>query len=263
MFKIKKLWIASDWESTLRDAGLLDIESVSKREFDWFEAPNRRRGGWSGVTRLVLNPDAAPQDQQAVFLKIQQNHFYRAPSTFFLKRLSFAREFDALQALAPVVSCMPNLLQFTQWQHDGNQGSLIITEALEGLQPFDQWLREQKNAATPHKSEPIRKALQSIASAAREVHNAGWAHFGFYPKHAFIRKDENGNYSTCLIDLEKARQPLRSSQCTIEDVSRFLRHSPDLNNEGKVEYLRAYFQTDTFSDAQKRMIRKMRGGPSI
>jgi len=30
-----------------------------------------------------------------------------------------------------------------------------------------------------------------------------------------------------------------------------------------VEYLRAYFQTDTFSDAQKRMIRKMRGGPKV
>jgi len=263
MFKIKQQWIAPEWEDALKNADLLDIEALTTREFDWFEEPNRRRGGWSGVTRIVLNPDAAPQDQQAVFLKIQQNHFYRAPSTFFLKRLSFAREFDALQALAPVVSCMPNLLQFAQWKHDGNQGSLIITEALEGLQPFDQWLRKQKNATTPHQSEPIRKALQSIASAARELHNAGWAHFGFHPKHAFIRKDENGNYSTCLIDLEKARQPLLSTQCTVEDVSRFLRHSIDLNNQEKVEYLRAYFQTDTFSNSQKRMIHKMRGGPSV
>lgn len=263
MFKIKKQWIAPEWESTLRDAGLLDIESVSKREFDWFEAPNRRRGGWSGVTRIVLNPDAVPEDQKAVFLKIQQNHFYRAPSTFFLKRLSFAREFDALQALAPVVSCMPNLLQFAQWEQDGNQGSLIITEALEGLQPFDTWLKEQKDSADTNQSEPILKALQSVASAAREVHHAGWAHFGFYPKHAFIRQDENGDFSTCLIDLEKARQPLRSTQSTIEDVSRFLRHSTELNNEEKVAYLRAYFQTDTFSDAQKRMIGKMHGGPSV
>ena len=263
MFKIKQQWIAPEWEEALKQADLLNIEALTTREFDWFEEPNRRRGGWSGVTRIVLNPEAAPQDQQAVFLKIQQNHFYRAPSTFFLKRLSFAREFDALQALAPVVSCIPNLLQFAQWEHDGNRGSVIMTEALEGLQPFDQWLRKQENAAAPHQSEPIRKALQSIASAAREVHNAGWAHFGFYPKHAFIRKDENGNYTTCLIDLEKARQPLRSSQCTIEDVSRFLRHSPELNNQEKVEYLRAYFQTDTFSNSQKRMIRKMRGGPSV
>ena len=262
MFKIKKTWVAPEWETALKDAGLLDIESVAKREFDWFEAPNKRRGGWSGVTRIVLNPEAAPQEQQAVFLKIQQNHFYRAPSTLFLKRLSFAREFEALQALAPVVNCMPNLLLFAQWKHEGNQGSLIVTEALEGLQPFDHWLREQKNTASPQ-TEPIQKALQSIANAAREVHNAGWAHFGFYPKHAFIRKDENGAYTTCLIDLEKARQPLRSTQSTVEDVSRFLRHSTKLNNEEKVEYLRGYFQTDTFTRSQKRMILKMRGAPSI
>ena len=263
MFKIQKTWIAPQWESALKDAGLLDIEAVSKREFDWFETPNHRRGGWSGVTRIVLNPDAAPTDQQAVFLKIQQNHFYRAPSTFFLKRLSFAREFNALQALAPLVNCMPKLLQFSQWKHDGNHGALIITEALEGLEPFDQWLREQKNAPTPHQSAPTLKALKSIATAAREVHDTGWAHFGFYPKHAFIRKDENGDYTTCLIDLEKARQPLSSKQSTIEDVSRFLRHSTELNNEEKVAYLRAYFQTDTFSDAQKSMIGKMHGGPSV
>ena len=119
-----------------------------QREFDWFEAPNRRRGGWSGVTRLVLNPDAAPQDQQAVFLKIQQNHFYRAPSTFFLKRLSFAREFDALQALAPVVSCYAKLTAIHPMA-TRRQSRLtdLLLKALEGLQPFDQWLREQKNAA--------------------------------------------------------------------------------------------------------------------
>lgn len=61
----------------MRDAGLPDIESVLTRSFDWFEAPNRRRGGWSGVSHIVLNPTAMPQYQQAVFLKIQQNHFYQ------------------------------------------------------------------------------------------------------------------------------------------------------------------------------------------
>ena len=263
MFKIKKKWTSPEWENALKDADLLDIEAVSKREFDWFETPNRRRGGWSGVTRIVLNPAAATQDQHAVFLKIQQNHFYRAPATCFLKRLSFAREFDALQALTPVVSCMPNLLLFAQWKHDGNQGSLIITQALAGFEPFDHWLKKQKASADADQSDSILKALQSIADATRELHHAGWAHFGLYPKHAFIRKDENGNYTTRLIDLEKARRPLLSSQSTIEDVSRFLRHSKQLNDPEKVDYLRAYFQTNTFSVAQKRMIHKMRGAPKV
>ncbi len=44
---------------------------------------------------------------------------------------------------------------------------------------------------TPHKSD-LSKGTRIHRKAAREVHNAGWAHFGFYPKHAFIRKDQNG-----------------------------------------------------------------------
>ena len=263
MFKITQQWIAPQWEDALKKADLLNIEALTTREFDWFEEPNRRRGGWSGVTRIVLNPEAAPQDQRAVFLKIQQNHFYRAPSTCFLKRLSFAREFDALQALSPQIQCMPNLLLFAKWKHNGNQGSLIVTEALEGFEPFDQWLKKQKALVDSDQSDSILKALQSIADATRELHHAGWAHFGLYPKHAFIRKNRYGGYTTRLIDLEKARRPLLSSQSKIEDVSRFLRHSKQLNDQQKVDYLRAYFQTDTFSDAQKRMIHKMHGGPRV
>ena len=38
MFKIKQQWIAPEWEDALKQADLLNIESVSKREFDWFEA---------------------------------------------------------------------------------------------------------------------------------------------------------------------------------------------------------------------------------
>ena len=56
MFKIKQQWIAPEWEDALKQADLLNIEASLQREFDWFEEPNRRRGGWSGVTRLVLNP---------------------------------------------------------------------------------------------------------------------------------------------------------------------------------------------------------------
>ena len=112
MFKIKQQWIAPEWEDALKQADLLNIESVSKREFDWFEEPNRRRGGWSGVTRLVLNPEAAPQDQQAVFLKIQQNHFYRAPNTFFTKQLTFEREFEVLRQLDIVTDSIPELVLF-------------------------------------------------------------------------------------------------------------------------------------------------------
>ncbi|MGB9499106.1 MAG: hypothetical protein ACKVE4_05020 [Dissulfuribacterales bacterium] len=67
MFKVEKFQVSQKWETILDDAGLLDIEAVMRREFDWFETPNQRRGGWSGVSRIVLNPDASAEDQEAVF----------------------------------------------------------------------------------------------------------------------------------------------------------------------------------------------------
>lgn len=262
MFQTKQQWVAPKWKNALEKTGLLNIEAVAKREFEWFEAPNRRRGGWSGVTRMVLNPNAVPEQRQVLFLKIQQNHFYRAASTCFRKRLTFQREFEALQALTPAVKCLPNLVLYSQWEHNGTQGAIIVTEALEGLQPFDKWLRHARPRET-QSTKSILKALQSIATAAREIHLAGWAHFGFYPKHAFIAENANEDYIVRLIDWEKARQPSSSAECSIEDVSRFLRHSTELNNDEKVAYLRYYFQTQTFTSSQKRIIHKMRGVPVI
>jgi hypothetical protein len=57
----------------------------------------------------VLNPEAAPEDQQAVFLKIQQNHFYRAASTCSTKKLTFEREFEVLQQLKQATDTIPEL----------------------------------------------------------------------------------------------------------------------------------------------------------
>jgi hypothetical protein len=260
MFEIEKIWIHPKWEETLKKADLINIEAVSNREFDWFEAPNRRRGGWSGVSRIILNPQAQPKDQKAGFLKIQQNHFYRAPATFFRKRLSFIREFEALQELGKVTECVPNLIQYAQWKQGSKLGALLITESLENWQPFDDWLVKQ---ITIDNNDLIHKALKSIAAATRELHQAGWAHFGFYPKHAFIKENQDGTFSTCLIDLEKARRPLFKSQSTIEDVSRFLRHSKKLSNEHKIQYLHDYFESETFSRTQRKLISRMRGVPAV
>jgi hypothetical protein len=183
MFKIKDFWFAPEWEDALKSTGLFDIEAVTQRDFDWFEAPKKRRGGWSGVTRLTLNAETTSGEQQAIFLKIQQNHFYRAPSTGFTKQLSFAREFKALQALHAKTSCMPNLLLYAKWQKNKDLGAMIITESLDGWTPFDGWLSEMNQGPIDKaQREPqIQQALNSVATAARELHQSGWAHFGFFP----------------------------------------------------------------------------------
>jgi len=60
MFELKQLRVHPKWQAMLRAAGLLNIESVVEREFDWFEAPNRRRGGWSGVMPISRRNSSPP-----------------------------------------------------------------------------------------------------------------------------------------------------------------------------------------------------------
>jgi hypothetical protein len=50
---------------------LADFEALWSVSTDWHEAPNERRGGWSGVSRHVL------ADGSAIFLKRQENHLCR------------------------------------------------------------------------------------------------------------------------------------------------------------------------------------------
>jgi hypothetical protein len=262
MFNIQKTWIAPEWERSLKDADLLDIESVSKREFNWFEEPNRRRGGWSGVTRIVLNPNASVQDQRAVFLKIQQNHFYRAPNTLFRKQLTFEREFEVLRQLDAVTDSIPELVLFAKWRSGSDVGSILITKALDDWFPLPDWLNGNKGLIAPDEV-TFQKALEAIAKGAREIHQAGWVHLCFSAKHLFVRPKDDGSFESCVIDMEKCRKHLSGAHRTRKDCAHFMRHTPGLTEAHKLAFTKAYFQTDTFSDAQKRIIHKMRGGPSV
>jgi RIO-like serine/threonine protein kinase len=261
MFKTIKKWCAPELKSLLTEAGLLDIESATQREFDWFEAPNRRRGGWSGVSRIVLNPDAPEAEQKAVFLKIQQNHFYIAPNTGFMKRLTFEREFAAMQALIPHCDAIPQVVMFAKWQENGNQGSILITEALDEWIPLRPWLLGELALPVPDK-DTLHRAFNAIAKTAREINQAGWIHMCFSAKHLFV-KEQNGRFATRVVDLEKTRKRIGLSRRTVKDCSHFLRHTPKLTDQDKTHFLKAYFRTNHFTHKQKALIQKIRGAPKI
>ncbi len=262
MFKIKKIWVSEKWKAPLQEAHLLDIEAVSQRNFDWFEEPNRRRGGWSGVTRIVLNPDDAPQDQQAVFLKIQQNHFYRDPAKLFKKRLTFEREFDVLQQLGSVSSSIPEVLLFAKWRVGADTGSILVTKALDGWLPLTDWLCGQNGLTAPDEA-TLFKALTAIAKASRQINDAGWVHLCYSAKHLFVSPLSDGSFQSCVIDMEKSRKHISSNYRSMKDCSHFMRHTPKLTDAHKLHYLKSYFQTDAFTPTQQRLIGKMRGAPKI
>ena len=262
MFKLKQLCINPLWEALLSEAGLLDIESVSQREFDWFEEPNHRRGGWSGFSRIVLNPEASGAEPRAVFLKIQHNHFYVASNTCFLKRLTFEREFDAMQAIRPYCNAIPQIAMFAKWQENGDQGSILVTEALDGWIPLRPWLLGELDNPAPDK-ETLHRAFDAIAKTARSINQAGWIHMCFSAKHIFVKEQLDGTFAVRVVDLEKTRRRFGLALRIIKDCSHFMRHTLAITDENKTHFLKSYFQTEYFTPAQKALIRKMRGAPKI
>ncbi len=260
MFKVEKFQVSQKWEAILSEAGLLDIEAVVGREFDWFETPNQRRGGWSGVSRIVLNPNVSPEDQKTVFLKIQQNHWFRAPNNFFRRHLTFEREIDAMTQISSIVNCTPEVLLFGRWITGQDAWAVIITRSLDGWLPLNGWLLG-KNGLVPPDQATLLKIFEAIASTSRQLNEAGWVHLSFSAKHLFVRPNKEAAYDICLIDYEKCRRHIFSGYRTIKDCSHFMRHTPKFSDAHKRYYLKSYFQTETFTPSQRRLIRKMKGAP--
>lgn len=257
MFKLKKLTITPKWEQQLSAAGLLDIEALTTRKFDWFEEPNVRFGGWSAVTRLCLNPEVPKAEQVMIFLKIQNNHCYRTIQNGMIKRQTYEREMDAFAGLKDS-GLLPELLLFAKWKKDGDAGSVVITRALDGFVGIERWIEEARRKA-PDPDAKIRNVLASVADASRVMHAANWMHGSYKPKHIFIGAEQaDGKHAIRLIDFERARHPWLAKYFVTEDLSRFLRKGRAfLTREQKFQFLLDYFQTDAFSPKQQQLVEEM------
>ena len=90
-----KDFINERWRPILAHNGLTSFDALWKLKADWFEEPNQRRGGWSGVSRCEL---ALPGGgMRAVFLKRQENHKARLWTHPLRGAPTFLREFRHIQ----------------------------------------------------------------------------------------------------------------------------------------------------------------------
>jgi len=70
-----KDYLSEQWRPILRHNNLDSFVCLWSVDAGWFEDPNERRGGWSGVSRCELElPEGG---RTAVFLKRQENHTTR------------------------------------------------------------------------------------------------------------------------------------------------------------------------------------------
>jgi len=231
---------SSDWPAMAAANGLDSFESIWALDIGWFEPPNVRRGGWSGVSRLELI--STDGHHEALFIKRQENHetfSWRHP---FKGISTFRREFRNLERLHSVGVATLDLLYFAERNIAADRRAILITRELTGYKPLDVCLAEWRQQGLPS-GIVWRETLQRIAAVARVMHRQRIQHNCFHPKHIFLG-ELHGQVDVRLIDLEKAKRCWSTEQAMLRDLDALNRRVKAVRNTDRLRFLLAYHEVE-------------------
>ena len=226
---------AEGWLDIFRRNGLGDFESVWEREVEWFEEPNRRRGGWSGVARVVF--DGADGEPAPVYLKKQENHFIRSVARPWKGELTFEREFRILSALEQQGVGVAAPVYFGVSRHRRSRRAILMTAELSGFSSLEDLIAAWRAGDRPG-PRARRNMAAGIGAVIGRFHRLGYRHGALYPKHIFL--DPHDPTRVRLIDLEKTRRnPLRF-RGWLRDLDAFNRRTVGASRSDRLRFLLAY-----------------------
>ncbi|MDZ5435573.1 lipopolysaccharide kinase InaA family protein [Pseudomonas fluorescens] len=187
---------------------------------EWVEEPNIRRGGESGVERVVSS------DGQMLYAKRQTGHTYRS-LLHPVGRPTVLRERDALIGVGQLGVGVPEIV-FCGAQRDPvhKWRALLVTKSLDGFLELEHWYAAGERER--HGEALHDRVLKELAENLARMHKGRWQHSCLYTKHVFVRvtgEGEAAKVEIALIDLEKCRQRLSARQAAIHDLKQLRRHS--------------------------------------
>ena len=230
-------FISPEHKTLLEQKQLDSFDKAWAYEADWFEEPNSRRGGWSGVGRLVL----ADLEGKAlgVFLKRQENHLRRTFWHPLHGEPTFACEFRTMQYLAARDVPVPKPVFFAQQQQDSNSRAILMTEELVHFSPLETVTEEIfLNGKTTLAIK--RSILRGVAATVGKMHAAGIQHRSLYPKHLFVKMMDGADPQVVVIDLEKSRRKWISPLRTVYDLSTLDRHARHWSRTARLYFFKNY-----------------------
>ena len=187
---------------------------------EWVEEPNVRRGGESGVQRIIGS------DGQLLYVKRQTGHIHRSWLHPF-GRPTVLRERDALTGVRALGVRVPEIV-YCGAQRDPvhKWRALLVTKSLDGFEEIEHWYagggRERVGEAAHD------RVLKDLAENLARMHKGRWQHSCIYIKHVFVRVTgvgETAKVEVALIDLEKCRQRLTAYRAAAHDMKQLRRHS--------------------------------------
>lgn len=216
----------------------------------WFEPPNQRRGGWSGVVRTRLALPAG--GEIGIFIKRQENHVYREWRHGFMPAATFEREFRNLLRFRQLRIPTLELVYFGQRRNNGQLQAILLTRELEGFLPLD-----AISLLNSLNSDPMlrKRLILRIADVIRQMHDAHMQHNCLYPKHIFVKQLPDNSIDIRLIDLEKVKwRPFRK-QAMLRDLATLHRHAQGWCKTDRLRLFLAYRQEPRLSAQSKRILR--------
>lgn len=233
------------FRSFLVDKQLTTFDGVWTLEAGWFEPPNHRRGGWSGVSKIVLGE--YHHEVLAGFLKRQENHTARSIQHPIHGEATFTREYRMLQYAARHKVAVPRVIAFGERQYQGANQAFLLLQSLENYLPLDVML----NQALEYTQR--RRVLRAVGEAISRMHQASILHKALYPKHIFINtsafeltqnQDRNIKPPVVFIDLEKSKLRRLKLSIALSEFATLFRHSKQWSNKDKLQLLYGYFSLD-------------------
>lgn len=236
------------WRAILQHNGLESFDRLWSLECGWFEPPNQRRGGWSGVSRCELQLPLG--GSVGMFLKRQENHITRTLLHPFGMPTS-AREIQNILRFKRAGLPTAEPVYFAVRKIGGKMRAILGTEELTGYEPLDNCVERWSRQGWPDHRQR-RLLMQAVAATMRRMHNLRIQHGCFYPKHIFLRVEGN-DIQVRIIDLEKAKvRPLRRF-AVFRDLFTLNRLSPDWSRTDRLRFLLTYLDLDQF-DPDARML---------
>ena len=222
--------ISPQYQQLLQQHQLDSFEQLWGYQGDWFEPPNRERGGWSGVNFIELADYAGTK--HGFYLKRQQSHMRHTWRHPIAGEPTFVREFEILAHLNKHSVATPKLVFF------GNQQdkAILLTKALTGFMAVDEWLKKHDDITVSQQNSLMR----ALADAVRKLHLAGVQHRSLYLKHLFV-KQNNGNFEVALIDFEKSRITAFIQWFRLADLITLHYRTADLRVSNKLAFFKRYF----------------------
>lgn len=187
---------------------------------EWVEEPNQRRGGESGVQRVIGTKG------QLLYIKRQIGHTYRS-WLHPLGRPTVLRERDALRELSLLQVGVPELVfAGARRSDDGQWQALLVTASLDGYMDIESWYtagERERIGEAAHE-----RLLATLATTLARMHQGRWQHSCLYMKHIFVRVTGEGSTAQidiALLDLEKSRKRLTGQRAAAHDLKQLRRHS--------------------------------------